>query len=415
MNASEKDQYKSAVLNYIDEHRQSYLELGQTFYHHPELAFREEYTSQTLLDEFHALALEDVKRTAHTGVTARLPLGKPGRHFGVIAEIDALYLPNHPDADPDTGAAHVCGHHIQTTALVGVARALKGSGVFQSLPGTVSFFGCPAEEGAVPDALYETLRREEGFQSSSGKQEMIARGCFDGVEGLLSTHALINDDKVTQPALLSAGCNGYNRWVFDIHGRTAHPTMDPSKGVDALNGAMLALHALQCVRESLALDDYSIILTSMAELSQAPGAIPDFVRLRVTTKSRTPSILEEIDAKVLRAVQSAASSIGCRVEHEKIPGYQSFIADEAISRVYMANCQSITGVPVPIRPHGYYSNDLGDVSKLVPTSQIVVGGFSGALHSERFHIDNEEMAYLLPSKMMACTLIDLLCGDEAKN
>lgn len=411
MNVTEKEQCKAAVLSYIDEHRQNYLALGRMFYHHPELAFREEYTSQMLMDEFHALELENVKRTAHTGVTARLRLGKDGRHFGVIAEIDALYLPGHPDADPHTGAAHVCGHHIQTTALVGVARALKGSGVFRMLPGKVSFFGCPAEEGAVPDTLYETLCREEGFQSTSGKQEMIARGCFDGVEGLLSTHALINDDKVTQPALLSAGCDGYNRWIFNIHGRTAHPTMDPSKGVDALNGAMLALHALQCVRESLALDDYSIILTSMAEISQAPGAIPDFVRLRVTTKSKTPAILDEIDDKVLRAVQGAASSIGCQVEYEKIPGYQSFIADETISQVYMANCKSITGVPVPVRPHGYYSNDLGDVSKLVPTSQIVVGGFSGALHSERFHIDNEEMAYLLPSKIITCTLIDLLCND----
>ena len=102
---------------------------------------------------------------------------------------------------------------------------------------------------------------------------------------------------------------------------------------------------------------------------------------------------------------------GCRVTHEKIPGYQSFISDEALSRVYTANCQAITGVPVPTRPHGYYSNDLGDVSKLVPTSQIVVGGFSGALHSERFHIDNEDMAYLLPTKIMACTLIDLLCEE----
>ncbi|NCE64706.1 amidohydrolase [Pseudoflavonifractor sp. 524-17] len=411
MKSPDKAQLKAAALDYIQKHRQAYLDLGRDFYRHPELAFRETYTAQRLLDEFSALGLAEVTRTAHTGVTARLPLGRPGRNFGVIAELDALYLPNHPDADTATGAAHVCGHHIQTTALAGVARALKESGVAQFLAGTVSFFGCPAEEGSVPKELYDTLCREEGFHSASGKQEMLARGCFAGVEGLLSTHALINDSKVTQPALLSAGCDGYNRWVFDIRGRTAHPTMDPSKGINALNGAVLALHALQCVRESLALDDYSIILTAMDEIVQAPGAIPDYVRLRVTTKSKTPAILEEIDGKVCRAVQGAAGSIGCQVDCEKIPGYQSFIADEALSRVYMDNCQAITGTAVPVRPHGYYSNDLGDVSKQVPTSQIVVGGFSGALHSERFRIEDEEMAYLLPSKMMTCTLIDLLYAE----
>ena len=411
MDALARQALKDTVVAYIDRNRDAYLELGRDFYHHPELAFREEYTAQHVLDCLQQLGIDNAAKTAHSGVTACLSTGRPGRNYGVIAEIDALYLPSHPDADPVSGAAHVCGHHIQTTALVGVAKAMKESGVLDSLSGTISFFACPAEEGSVPDELYETLRREEGFQSSSGKQEMIARGCFDGVDGLLSTHALINDEKVTQPALLSAGCNGFTRWVFDIWGKTAHPTMDPSKGINALNGALLALHALQCVRESLALDDYSIILASLDEVEQAPGAIPDHSRLRITTKSKTPAILEEINDKVCAAVCGAAGSLGCRVEQTKIPGYQSFISDEAISGVYMANCQALTGVPVPIRPHGYYSNDLGDVSKLVPTSQIVVGGFSGALHSERFHIDNEEMAYLLPAKMMCCTLIDLLLNE----
>ena len=101
-------------------------------------------------------------------------------------------------------------------------------------------------------------------------------------------------------------------------------------------------------------------------------------------------------------------SLGCKLEYEKIPGYQSFIADMPLSQIYMKNCEELTHRPVPIRPHGYYSNDLGNVSKLVPTSQIVVGGCSGALHSDRFRIDNEEMLYLLPSKMMICTIIDLL-------
>lgn len=412
MDALDRQTLKKTVTEYIDSHRADYLALGRDFYHHPELAFREEYTSQRILECLQQIGISNAAKIAHSGVTGSLSTGRPGQNYGIIAEIDALYLPDHPDADPTSGAAHVCGHHIQTTALVGVAKAMKESGVLDSLSGTVSFFACPAEEGNVPDELYEKLRREEGFQSSSGKQEMIARGCFKGVDGLLSTHALINDDKVTQPALLSAGCDGFTRWIFDIWGKTAHPTMDPSKGVNALNGALLALHALQCVRESLALDDFSIIISSLDEVEQAPGAIPAHSRLRVTTKSKTPSILEEINRKVCAAVCGAAGSIGCQVEPEKIPGYQSFISDEAISSVYMANCQALTGVPVPVRPHGYYSNDLGDVSKLVPTSQIVVGGFSGALHSERFHIDNEDMAYVLPAKMMACTLIDLLSENS---
>lgn len=403
----QKQQMKEAAVQYIDAHKEEYIALGRTFYHHPELAFQEDFTAQHLFDSLHALHPTQLNRVAHTGVAATFQLGQTGPHVGVIAEIDATYIPNHLDANPSTGAAHTCGHHIQTTALVGVARALTGSGIAEHLQGSVSFFGCPAEEGGVSDALFEKLHDTEGLESRSGKQEMIRLGCFDGLTALLSTHALINDEKVTEPALLSAGCNGFNRWIFHLYGKNAHAAMDPSKGINAFNGAMLAMYALKCVRESLPLDDYSYISDSLDPVEHTSG-IPDHVVLRVTTKSKTPEILEEIDRKVVCAVEGAAMSLGCKLEYEKIPGYQSFIADMPLSQIYMKNCEELTHRPVPIRPHGYYSNDLGNVSKLVPTSQIVVGGCSGALHSDRFRIDNEEMLYLLPSKMMICTIIDLL-------
>ncbi len=402
------DALKQQVLNYIDANKEEYISTGREFYRHPELAFREEETSGRIVQRLESLRLDHVERVARTGVNARLDTGRPGKCMGVIAEIDALYQPNHPDADGETGAAHVCGHHIQTAALCGVAAALKNTGVYRQLNGQVAFVACPAEEGGVPDALFERLQREEGLQTRSGKQEMIRRGCFAGVDGLLSTHALINDGTVTQPALLSAGCNGFNNWTFTLVGRTAHPTMDPSKGANAMNAAVLALHALQGVRESLPLDDYAIILPSLDEIHKLPGAIPDSATLRVTTKSKTPAVLADTDQKVLKALEGAALALGCGLEHRMDPGYMPYVADEALSRVYMDNCAALTGQAVKVRPHGYFSNDLGNVSQLVPVSQIVVGGFSGALHSERFRIDNEELAYLLPAKMMACTLIDLL-------
>lgn len=42
-----------------------------------------------------------------------------------MGEFDALPIPTHPYANPATGSAHCCGHHAQTTGVIGAAIALS--------------------------------------------------------------------------------------------------------------------------------------------------------------------------------------------------------------------------------------------------------------------------------------------------
>ena len=39
--------------------------------------------------------------------------GQARSHHRHLGELDADRCPEHPKADPDTGAAHACGHHMQ--------------------------------------------------------------------------------------------------------------------------------------------------------------------------------------------------------------------------------------------------------------------------------------------------------------
>ena len=57
------------------------------------------------------------------------------------------------------------------------------------------------------------------------------------------------------------------------------------------------------------------------------------------------------------------------------------------------------------------SSDIGDVSQLIPTIQPSVGGFTGQLHSKEFCETNDEIAYLIPAKIMAITAYRLLEND----
>lgn len=63
---------------------------------------------------------------------------------------------------------------------------------------------------------------------------------------------------------------------------------------------------------------------------------------------------------------------------------------------------------------GAGSSDMGDLSHVIPAIHPVAGGFCGNAHAKDFAICDEEMAYILPAKMMAATAIDLLWDGAAE-
>ena len=42
-----------------------------------------------------------------------------GPTFALLGELDGLVVPGHPVADPETGAAHACGHNAQVAGMLG--------------------------------------------------------------------------------------------------------------------------------------------------------------------------------------------------------------------------------------------------------------------------------------------------------
>ncbi len=54
------------------------------------------------------------------------------------------------------------------------------------------------------------------------------------------------------------------------------------------------------------------------------------------------------------------------------------------------------------------SSDIGDLSSILPVIQPSVGGFAGALHEQQFHVTEKQTAYVLPAKIVAMTVAELL-------
>ena len=107
--------------------------------------------------EFEKLGYKLTKAGNIPGFYTDADTGKPGPKISIFGELDSLVCKDHPEADPETGAVHACGHNAQCATLLGVAAVLKEKGILDGLCGSVRLCAVPAEEG-VDISYREGLR-----------------------------------------------------------------------------------------------------------------------------------------------------------------------------------------------------------------------------------------------------------------
>ena len=119
---------------YVEKHRELILAANEYIWKNPEPGYREWKTHAYLEEEFAKLGYELTLAGDIPGFTAEADTGREGPTVAVFGELDSLIVRTHPDADPQTGAVHACGHNAQCAALLGLAAALKEPGAFLHKP-----------------------------------------------------------------------------------------------------------------------------------------------------------------------------------------------------------------------------------------------------------------------------------------
>ena len=107
----------------VEKHRDEILQAERYIWAHPETGFQEWNTSSWLGTQFEQAGYSVRHAGDIPGFFADLDTGRPGPRVLILAELDALLMPNHPEAV--NGRAHACGHHAQCAALLGIALALR--------------------------------------------------------------------------------------------------------------------------------------------------------------------------------------------------------------------------------------------------------------------------------------------------
>ena len=171
--------------------REEMIQIAKTILHHPELGYKEVKTAALVKETLGKLRLPVREGLAVTGVEGALKGKEPGPTVLVMGELDSVVAKEAPQSDPVTGAAHLCGHHIQVASMLGAAMGLVGAGASKDLAGTVKFLGVPAEE-YVEIEYRLTLKKEGKVTFLGGKQELIKQGYFDDIDMAMMVHSFPN-------------------------------------------------------------------------------------------------------------------------------------------------------------------------------------------------------------------------------
>jgi len=409
-----RDGLKERAVKAIDARKQELISLSRQILDRPETGFFEERTARLVSDFFHRVGVPHQAGLAITGVKGELQSSAAGPTVAVLGELDALLVPTHANADPQTGAAHACGHHAQIGMMLGVVVGLVDGNVMPELSGRVVPFAVPAEE-LVQLTQRLALRKQGKLEFLGGKQELIRIGAFDGVDIAMMCHTTTGS--APTPFIVGGTSNDNVIKLVRYQGRSAHAGGAPHLGINALNAASFAMNAIHFNRETFRDGDVARSHGIITRGGDVVNAVPADVQLEWRVRAGTSEALERYSGIVDRCFKAGALAVGAQVSIQSIPGYLPMRNEPALQELFIQNVEALMGrgkvtvVPPDRNPGG--STDMGDLSHVIPSLHPYVGGTTGSNHARDYLVTDYETAVIAPAKAMACMVIDLL-ADGAR-
>ena len=416
-----KEQLKQKACEAIDQNREKIVALGRSIFSEPELGYKEFKTADKVKKVFDELGYAYQDGVAITGIVAPRKGRKSNIRVAVMGELDAVVAPGHRCADPKTGAAHSCGHNAQIASMVGVAYALKDTGIMEELDGDIVLMAVPSEEYVEIEYRNE-LKKAGKIWFLGGKQEFIKLGVMDDIDMMVMQHLTTPEYAYEgKKVLCGCGSNGFVGKLIRYIGKEAHAGGAPHLGINALNAANIGLAALAAQRETFQDKDHIRVHPIMNKGGDLVNVVPADVRLETYVRGSNMEAILDASFKVSRVFKAGGDAVGAKCEITELPGYMPVVTDKNLVEIMTGNLVELFGAEhVNTNPAaGGGSSDVGDVASILPTLQADIGGAEGDFHSERFEIADKETAYLGAAKALVMTVIDLLAdgavlGEKVK-
>ena len=406
------EELKAKATGAIDVRGEDAIRIAKTIRDNPEPGFKEVKTCRLVARQFDEMGVPYEDGIAITGLKGILDTGNPGPTVAVIGELDSLKVLGHPNTDPETGAAHACGHHCQIAMMLAVGWGLQDSGVIEHMAGRVALIAVPAEE-YIEIEYRDDLRRAGVIEFLGGKPEFIRLGAFDDVDMAMMTHTSsgIDEGKIAY----GGTNNGIVAKRIGFTGKAAHAGGAPHAGINALNAAMIAMSAIHAQRETYRDEDTIRIHPIITQGGVAVSSVPADVRMETYVRGKTVEAFLSASEKVDRALRAGAMAVGGGVNITTLPGYLPIKNDDTMLELYAANAATLVGEENLTRlVHRTGSTDMGDLSQLMPVIHPYTVAARGVGHGSDYVIEDYDLGVVTPAKAMAATVIDLLANGATR-
>lgn len=400
------------LIDAVAQASEAILEAESFLWQHPAPGYREWEAHKYLAEKFEELGYHLTCPEDIPGFVTQIETGRPGPCVLVLAELDSLIVPGHPDADAKTGAVHACGHHAQGAALYGLATALMQPGVLNELCGSIRLCMVPAEE-LIETSWREELRKEGKIHFFGGKVEFMYRGLFDGVDMAFMVHpATMGTDL---DFMLEEGSNGCVVKNICYEGVSAHAGGAPHEGVNALYAANLGMQAINALRETFRDEKHVRVHPIITKGGDAVNAIPAQVTMESYVRASDSETIREVNQRVNRALAGSAAALGANVVISDRAGYTPLKNDKNLSAAaYEAMVAVAPAERCAILPTWSTGcTDMGDVSSVMPAIHAYVGGAAGTGHGADYYIADRELVCVKSAQFQAALLHILLRNDAA--
>lgn len=305
---------KQNILQWINEHHPSFTDMAQKIWENPELSYGEIYASELQISRLIEAGFDIKKRIGNvqTAFVAEYGTGKP--IIGILGEFDALpglsqkVSPAREEV-VQNGPGHGCGHNLLGTAGVEAVLALKQVMDQARLPGTIRYYGCPAEE------------------ELSGKTFMARAGAFDDLDCALTWHPGTSNE-VTNNSL-----QAMTSMKFYFKGITAHAGAAPHAGRSALDAVELMNVGSNYMREHIL--DGSRIHYCITNGGLTPNIVPDKASVWYYLRGATKKIVKEMEKRLQKIAQGAALMTETEITWEIVASpYETFSNDTLNDLIY---------------------------------------------------------------------------------
>ena len=263
-----------------------------------------------------------------TAVVGEYGSGRPV--IAILGEFDALaelsQQADHFEKAPAVsgGPGHGCGHNLLGAGGLAAATAVKDYLQLHHLPGTVRYYGCPAEEGG------------------SGKAYMVRDGLFDDVDIALAWHP-----GQFNYAWDGSGCLGTYFMKFHFSGTAAHAATAPHLGRSALDACELTNVGVNYLREHI-IDAARVHYAYEDAGGTAANVVPARATLSYIVRAPFMDDVFDIAERVKRIAQGAAMMTDTQLEIEVEGGTSNLMGNQVICDRYEENLKAF--LPVEFTP-----------------------------------------------------------------